>query len=102
LQISIDELIALKAAINEAAKLYNLPPLAATLQLINDLKKHNKIDGLKKELSALYLQKYILDQPAHIESSSSWFSKDAKSRTIAESQLRELTYVFKPTLYVTF
>ncbi|MFL6369676.1 MAG: hypothetical protein ACJ72F_02460, partial [Nitrososphaeraceae archaeon] len=26
------------------------------------IKKYNKIDGLKKELSALYLQKYTLNQ----------------------------------------
>jgi hypothetical protein len=38
LQIGIDELIALKAGISEAAKLYNLPALTATLQLINDIK----------------------------------------------------------------
>jgi DNA-binding transcriptional MerR regulator len=38
LKIGIDELISLKVGINQAAKLYNLPPLAATLQLINDIK----------------------------------------------------------------
>jgi hypothetical protein len=38
LQIGIEELIAVKVGIREAAKLYNLPPLAATLQLINDIK----------------------------------------------------------------
>jgi hypothetical protein len=42
LQIGIDELIALKIGINEGAKLYNLPFLAATLQLINDIKKYNR------------------------------------------------------------
>jgi hypothetical protein len=62
LQIGIDELIALKVAINEAAKHYNLPPLAATLRLIEDIKKYNKINRLNKELSSLYLQKYTLDQ----------------------------------------
>ena len=39
LGIGIDELIALKAAINQAARTYNLPPLAATLRLIDDIKK---------------------------------------------------------------
>jgi hypothetical protein len=39
LQIGIEELIALKVGINQAAKVYNLSPLAATLQLINDIKK---------------------------------------------------------------
>jgi hypothetical protein len=62
LHIGIDELIALKTGINEAAKHYNLPPLTATLRLIDDIKKYNKIDGLKRELTALYLQKYALNQ----------------------------------------
>jgi hypothetical protein len=39
LGIDIDELIALKVGINEAVKHYNLPPLTATLRLINDIKK---------------------------------------------------------------
>jgi hypothetical protein len=37
-QIGIDELIALKVGIREAAKHYNLHPLTATLRLINDIK----------------------------------------------------------------
>jgi hypothetical protein len=40
LQIGIDELIALKAAINEVAKHYRLPSLATTLVLIEDIKKN--------------------------------------------------------------
>jgi hypothetical protein len=70
LQIGIDELIALKVGIKEAAKMYNLPFLAATLQLINDIKQYNKIDGLKKELAALYLQKYTLDEACSRQSQS--------------------------------
>jgi hypothetical protein len=62
LGIGIDELIALKVGINEAVKHYNLSPLTATLQLINDIKKYNKINGLKKELSALNFQKYAISQ----------------------------------------
>ncbi len=50
LSIGIDELIALKAAINQAVKLYNLPPLAATLRLIEDIKKYEKLGGLEREL----------------------------------------------------
>ena len=62
LKIGIDELIALKVGINQAVKVYNLPPLAATLRLIDDIKKYNKINGLKKELSALNLQKYAIKE----------------------------------------
>jgi protein tyrosine phosphatase len=38
LAIGIDELLALKIGINQAARHYNLPPLAATLRLIDDIK----------------------------------------------------------------
>jgi predicted nuclease with TOPRIM domain len=43
LGIGIDELIALKSAINQAVKLYNLPPLAAILLLIEDIRKFEKL-----------------------------------------------------------
>ncbi len=62
LQIGVEDLIAFKIAINQAAKYYDLSPLASTLRLIDDIKKYNKIDGLKKELSSLYMQKYTVDQ----------------------------------------
>jgi hypothetical protein len=62
LGVSVDELLGLKVGIKQAAKLYNLPFVSATLRLIDDIKKYNKIDGLKRELSALYLRKYILNQ----------------------------------------
>jgi hypothetical protein len=55
LSIKINDLLALKIAINQAAKHYNLP-------FVSYIKKYNKIDGLKKELTALQLQKYALDQ----------------------------------------
>jgi len=62
LQIRIDELIALKAAINQAVKLYNLPPLPASLRLVDEIKKYTQIAGVKKELERLSLQKYALIQ----------------------------------------
>jgi hypothetical protein len=60
--IGIDELLALKIGVYQAAKHYNLPFVSATMHLIEDIKKYNKINGLKKELSTLYLQKFALDQ----------------------------------------
>jgi hypothetical protein len=62
LGIGIDELIALKSAINQAVKMYNLPPLAAILRLIEDVRKFEKLGGLERELQRLLLQKYALVQ----------------------------------------
>jgi hypothetical protein len=90
LQIGIDELIAFKAGINQAAKHYNLPPLTATLQLIDDIKKYNKIDGLKKEVAALYLQKYALDQACSRQSQSLINLAKLKSYGITEDRILQL------------
>ena len=60
LQIGVDELIALKAEINHAVKLYKLPPLAATLRLIEDINKYEKLGGLERELQRLSLQKFAI------------------------------------------
>jgi hypothetical protein len=39
-----------------------LPSLAATLRLIEDIKKYNRIDGLKRELARLSLQKFAITE----------------------------------------
>jgi cell division septum initiation protein DivIVA len=87
LHIGLDELIALKAGINEAVKHYNLPSLTATLRLIDDIKKYNKIDGLKKELNALYLQKYTLDQACSRQSQALINLAKLKAHGIMEEQI---------------
>jgi hypothetical protein len=62
LGIDINELLAFKVGTNQAVKHYNLPPLVAILQLIEDIKKYNKINGLKRELERLSLQKFAITE----------------------------------------
>ena len=62
LQIGVEDLIAFKIAINQAVKLYNLPPLAATLRLIEDITLYNKIGGLNRELQKLSLRKFAITE----------------------------------------
>jgi hypothetical protein len=99
LQIGTDELIALKVGIIQAAKHYNLPPLAATLQLIDDIKKYNKINGLKKELSTLYLQKYALDQACSNQSKSLITLANLKSHGLSEDRLLQLNNFLQYNAY---
>jgi hypothetical protein len=89
--ICITELLALKVGINQAAKHYNLPPLAATLQLIEDIKKYNKINGLREEISALYLQKYTLDQACSCHSQSLIALAKLKSYGLTENRILQLS-----------
>jgi hypothetical protein len=90
LGIGIDELIALKVGINQAAKVYNLPPLAATLQLINDIKKYNKIGGLRRELSALNLQKHAISEFCSHHSRGIMALLNLQSHGITEEQIISL------------
>ncbi|HJT49958.1 MAG TPA: hypothetical protein VJ729_17385 [Nitrososphaeraceae archaeon] len=62
LGIGVDELIAVKASINQAVKLYKLPPLAAILRLMEDIRKYNLIGGLEQELRRLSLQKIAITE----------------------------------------
>jgi hypothetical protein len=62
MNIDTKELLVFDTAVNQIAKQYNLPPSVAALRLFNEIRDYNKIGGLKKELSGLYLQKYALVQ----------------------------------------
>ena len=62
MNIDINELLVFHTVVNQIAKQYNLPPSVAAFRLIRDIRDYNKIGGLKKELSGLYLQKYALVQ----------------------------------------
>jgi hypothetical protein len=68
--IGIQELIGLEVAIIEAAKMYNSSFFNSTLRLIDDIKTYNKINGVKRELDRLSLQKYALDQACLRQSQS--------------------------------
>jgi hypothetical protein len=99
--IGIDELLALKVGIIQAAKHYNLPPLAATLRLIDDTKKYNKSNGLKEELSALYLQKYTLDQACSHQSQALIALTQLKSHGLTEDRLLQLNNFLESNGYET-
>jgi hypothetical protein len=89
--IGIEELLALKVGINQAAKHYDLPPLATTLRLIEDIKKYNKINGLKEELSALYLQKYTIEQACSRQSQPLIAIAKLKSFGLTEERILQLS-----------
>ena len=97
--IGIDELLALKVGINQAAKFYNLPPLAATLRLIDDIKKYNKINGLKEELSALYLRKFAINEACSSQCESLITLAKLKSHGLTEDRLLQLNNFLEDNAY---
>ncbi len=99
LQIGVEDLIAFKIAINEAVKHYDLSPLTSTLRLIDDIKKYNKIDGLKKELAALFLQKYTINELCSHQSQSLIALAKLKSQGITEGRILELNNLLENNEY---
>jgi hypothetical protein len=90
LQIGVEDLIAFKIGINQAAKYYDIPFVSATLRLIEDIKKYNKINDLQKKLSALYLQKLTLDQACSQQSQSLVNLAKLKSYGLTEERILQL------------
>jgi hypothetical protein len=76
---------------NRAVKLYGLPPLAATLRLIDDIKKYEKIGGLKKELSELYLRKFAINVACARQSQALVSLANLEGLGITEKQLISLS-----------
>jgi hypothetical protein len=62
MNIDISELLALDTPVNEIARLYHLPLYVAAFRLFRDIRDYNKIGGLKKELSELYVRKFTINE----------------------------------------
>ena len=62
----------------------------STVRLINDIKTYNKINGIKREVDRLSLQKYALDQTCSRQSQSLIALANLKSYDITEDRLAEL------------
>jgi hypothetical protein len=90
LHIGKSELISFKIAVNEAAEIYGFTPSAAALHVINTLRDNNEKRQLKKELSALYLQKYAVDEACSRQSQSLVNLAKLKSYGLKEDRILQL------------
>jgi len=97
--IGINELLALEIGIKEAAKYYNLPYVSAAMRLIDDIKAYNKINGLRREMDRLSLQKYALDQACSNQSQSFIALAKLKSYGLTEDRLLQLNNILENNGY---
>ena len=90
MHIGKSELISFKIAVNEAAELHGFPRSTAAVYVLNNLRDYNKKGQLKKELSALYLQKYTVEQLCSSQSQAIMALMNLKSHGITEDQIISL------------
>ena len=60
MNIDIRELLALDAEVNKIAREHNIPPYVAAFRLFNEIRDYNKIGELKKEVSRLCQQIFVI------------------------------------------
>jgi hypothetical protein len=90
LHIGKSELISFKIAVCEAAETYGFPRSTAVVYVLNNLRDYNKKGQLKKELSALYLQKYTVEQLYSSQSHAIMALMNLRGHGITEDQIISL------------
>jgi hypothetical protein len=90
MNIDISELLAFYTAINEIARQYGLPPSVAAFRLIRDIKDYNKIGGLKKELSRLCQQIFVVNGICANQNKAMMAMINLQSRGISQDRILQL------------
>jgi hypothetical protein len=90
LNIDIHELLVFESTVNQLAKQYNLPPYVAALRLFNELKDYNKIGGLKKEISRLSQQIFVVNGVWANQNKAMIAMINLQSRGITEDRIIQL------------
>jgi hypothetical protein len=90
LNIDIQQLLVFETTVNQLAKQYNLPPNIAALRLFNEIRDYNKIGGLKKELSRLSQQVFIVNGVWANQNKAMMAMINLQSRGITEDRILQL------------
>jgi hypothetical protein len=90
MNIDISELLVFDTAVNQLAKEYDLPPSVAAFRLLNDIKDYNKIGGLKREVSRLCQQIFVVNGICANQNKAMMAMINLQSRGITEDRILQL------------
>jgi len=76
--------------VNQLAKQYSLPPYVAALHLFNEIRDYDKIGGLKKEVSRLCQQIFVVNGVWANQNKAMVDMINLQSRGITEQRILEL------------
>jgi hypothetical protein len=95
------KMIGLDIGIKEAAKVYNMSFFNSTMKLIEDVKSYNKIGGLKKEVSMLSQQIFVLNGICANHNKAMMAMINLQSRGITEDRILQLNKLLENDGYKT-
>jgi hypothetical protein len=90
MNIDISELLAFDTTVNQIARQYNLPSPVAVFRLIRDIKDYNKMGGVKKELSILCQQIFVVNGICANQNKAMMAMLNLQSLGITEEQIISL------------
>jgi hypothetical protein len=99
LNIDINQLLVFDTAVNQIAKEYGLPPSVAAFRLIRDIKDYNKIGGVKKELSTLCQQVFVVNGIWANQNKAMMAMINLQSRGITEDRILQLNNLLENNAY---
>jgi hypothetical protein len=82
--------MAFDIAVNEIARQYGLPPSVAAFRLIRDIKDYNNMGGVKKELSRLCQQIFVVNGICANQNKAMMAMINLQSRGITEDRIIQL------------
>jgi hypothetical protein len=95
MNIDIKELLVFDNAVQEISKQYNLPPSVAAFRLFNDIKDYNKIGGLKREISRLCQQIFVVNGVCANQNKAMMAVLNLQSHGITEEQIISLSNILQ-------
>jgi hypothetical protein len=99
MNIDISELLVFDTAVNQLARQYDLPPSVAAFRLIRDIKDYNKMGGVKKELSRLCQQIFIVNGICANQNKAMMAMINLQSRGITEDRILQLNNLLENNGY---
>ena len=99
MNIDIQQLLVFDATVTQLAKQYNLPPSVAAFRLFNDIREYNKIGGLKKEVSRLSQQVFVVNGVWVNQNKAMVAMLNLRSRGITEDRILQLNNILENNGY---
>ena len=89
MNIDIQQLLVFESTVNQIAKQYNLPPSVAAFRLFNEIKDYEKIGGMKREISRLCQQIFVVNEVWANQNRAMMAMLNLQSRGITEDIILE-------------
>jgi DNA repair ATPase RecN len=99
MNIDIQQLLVFESTVNQLAKQYDIPPYVAAFRLFNEIKDYEKIGGMKREISRLCQQIFVVNEVWANQNRAMMAMLNLQSRGITEERILYLNNILENSGY---